>query len=129
MTGFKQHDERASVAQKAVARTSVITTTTLLGTALLCFLLMNGCASTSASTKEKTMMSAPVLSNASPAVIRCGELYAMHCQRCHDLPVASQYSEEKWKRIMPAMARKAKIDAMTQDSIAGFVLAARSAGK
>jgi len=43
--------------------------------------------------------------------------------------VASRYSVEKWQRIMPAMARKAKIDAMTQDSIATFVLAARAEGK
>jgi hypothetical protein len=129
MTGFIQNNGRASVAGTAVVHRSAVTATILLGSALLCLLLMNGCASSSASTKEKTMMSAPVLSSASPALIRCGELYAMHCQRCHDLPVASQYSEEKWKRIMPAMARKAKIDAMTQDSIAGFVFAARSEGK
>lgn len=96
--------------------------------------LLLGCGSASTSTKdssshETATMQAPALADARAGLSRCGDLFARHCQRCHELPVASRYSVEKWQRIMPAMARKAKIDAMTQDSIATFVLAARAEGK
>lgn len=98
---------------------------TSLFVALFC-----GCGSTSTAKKERIMLQAPpMLSDARPELARCGMLYVMHCQNCHDLPVASRYSAEKWQRIMPAMARKAKIDALTQDSIALFVSAARAEGR
>lgn len=98
----------------------------------LCFalvLFMYSCGSTSTAKKERAFVAAPVLSVQRPELARCAALYEQHCQSCHDLPVASRYSAEKWQRIMPPMARKAKIDALTQDSIAAFVNAARSEGK
>ena len=99
---------------------------------ILCFalvLFVYSCASTGSAKKERVFVAAPVLAAQGPSIARCAALFEQHCQRCHDLPIASRYSESQWQRIMPAMARKSKIDAPTQDSITSFVNAARSEGK
>jgi cytochrome c5 len=48
-------------------------------------------------------------------------LYTAHCAKCHDLPVISRYSKEKWQKIVPSMAKEAKLDAIQENKILSFV--------
>lgn len=49
-------------------------------------------------------------------------LYANNCGKCHDLPKESKYNDEQWKKIVPPMASKAKLDATQENKILQYVL-------
>jgi hypothetical protein len=49
-------------------------------------------------------------------------LFSENCGKCHDLPKAAKYSEEKWRKIVPAMAIEAKLDATQENKILQYVL-------
>ncbi|MFN5911800.1 MAG: hypothetical protein ACK45H_10725 [Bacteroidota bacterium] len=49
-------------------------------------------------------------------------IYANNCGKCHDLPKESRYSEEQWKKIIPPMAGKAKLDATQESKVLQYVL-------
>jgi predicted secreted protein len=49
-------------------------------------------------------------------------LYAENCGKCHALKNVDNYSPDQWKRIVPNMAAKAKIDATKEAKILEFVL-------
>lgn len=50
-------------------------------------------------------------------------LYAQHCKRCHGLKAEDNYTEAQWRKIVPPMAQKAKIDAGTEETILKYVVA------
>jgi nitrate/TMAO reductase-like tetraheme cytochrome c subunit len=50
-------------------------------------------------------------------------LYAQHCKRCHGLKQEDNYTESQWRKIVPPMAQKAKIDAATEEAILKYVVA------
>lgn len=58
----------------------------------------------------------------SPAIEEGSKLYLEHCGSCHKHKVVENYSVEQWKKVMPPMAKKAKIDANQEDKITQFVL-------
>lgn len=48
-------------------------------------------------------------------------LYNENCGKCHKLPLISSHSEEKWHKIVPPMAKKAKLDATQESLIMSYV--------
>ena len=48
-------------------------------------------------------------------------LYDNNCAKCHDLPEIPRYSKEKWQKIVPSMAREAKLDNLQESKIMAFV--------
>ena len=55
--------------------------------------------------------------------------YEGNCAKCHNLKDPARYSEEKWRKVNPRMAKKAGIDAATEVLILKYVLIAGSAAK
>lgn len=50
------------------------------------------------------------------------KLYAENCGKCHKLKAESNYTQEEWKKIVPRMAVKAKIDAAAENKVLQYVL-------
>jgi len=48
-------------------------------------------------------------------------LYNTNCNKCHDLEVISNYSLERWTKIVPNMSAKAKLDATQESKIMAYV--------
>lgn len=48
-------------------------------------------------------------------------LYNENCGKCHKLPLISSHSEEKWQKIVPPMAKKAKLDATQESLVMAYV--------
>jgi len=48
-------------------------------------------------------------------------LYQAHCGKCHELPVVSRYSKEKWQKIVPSMCKEAHLDATQESKISAYV--------
>jgi hypothetical protein len=59
------------------------------------------------------------------AVQRGHDLFVVKCVRCHSAPAPGAYSEEEWGRILPRMARRAKLDGAAESDVRAYVLAAR----
>ncbi len=49
-------------------------------------------------------------------------LFTQNCGKCHDLKPPKSKTEEQWRKIMPPMAKKAKIDAAAEDAILKYVV-------
>lgn len=49
-------------------------------------------------------------------------LYQANCGKCHDLFEPRALTQAQWNRIIPPMAKKAKIDETTQLKITAFLL-------
>ena len=49
-------------------------------------------------------------------------LYQEHCGKCHKHKVVTDYNQEQWKKIVPNMAAKSKLDATQENKILQFVL-------
>lgn len=49
-------------------------------------------------------------------------LYEENCKKCHGLKKPNKYTEEQWNKIVPVMAKKAKIDAQQEESIRRYVI-------
>jgi cytochrome c5 len=56
-------------------------------------------------------------------------LYEQNCGKCHSLKKPKSRSEEAWRKIMPPMAKKAKIDKEKEDLILRYVLTMREPTK
>jgi len=48
-------------------------------------------------------------------------LFDNNCGKCHDLPHPSQYSKVQWSKIVPSMAKEAKLDATQENQILLYV--------
>ncbi len=49
-------------------------------------------------------------------------LYQENCGKCHKLKTVTNYSAEEWQKIVPRMAKKAKIDASAESKVLAYVL-------
>lgn len=49
-------------------------------------------------------------------------LYQENCGKCHKLKTVTSYSAEEWQKIVPRMAKKAKIDASAESKVLAYVL-------
>lgn len=74
---------------------------------------------TTESVSHKTETSTKTLST---EALQGKELYANKCGTCHKLEPIHEFSEEKWRKIIPPMAKKAKIDANQENLILTYVL-------
>jgi nitrate/TMAO reductase-like tetraheme cytochrome c subunit len=50
-------------------------------------------------------------------------LYTNNCGTCHALQAREKYTAKQWKKIVPDMAKKAKLDASQEAQILTYVLA------
>jgi len=48
-------------------------------------------------------------------------LYNAHCGKCHEHKTISDYSLERWTKIVPNMASQAKLDATQESKIMAYV--------
>jgi cytochrome c peroxidase len=48
-------------------------------------------------------------------------LYNAHCGKCHEHKTISDYSFERWTKIVPNMASQAKLDATQESKIMAYV--------
>lgn len=48
-------------------------------------------------------------------------LQAQHCARCHKLKTVDNYSREQWDKILPNMARKAKLTAEQEATVNEYI--------
>ena len=49
-------------------------------------------------------------------------LYTDNCGKCHGLKKPTSLNEEGWRKIVPPMAKKAKINAEQEDKILKYVV-------
>lgn len=49
-------------------------------------------------------------------------LYTNNCGSCHNLQPREKYTAKQWKRIVPEMAKKAKLSADQESQILQYVL-------
>lgn len=49
-------------------------------------------------------------------------LFKQDCGKCHALPAPKSKTETQWRSIVPKMAKKAKVDSATEDSILKYVV-------
>ena len=57
------------------------------------------------------------------------KMYINKCGSCHALKLPQSQSEESWRKIIPPMAKKAKLNSEEQDLILHYVLTMRNAKK
>lgn len=57
------------------------------------------------------------------------KLYIEKCGKCHKLFHPDSHSEAEWKKILPVMGKKAKLDQDQYRLVERYVYATRSAGK
>lgn len=65
---------------------------------------------------ESTIMRKPSLEESEGMA-----LYNANCNKCHDLEVISNYSLERWTKIVPDMSAKAKLNAVQESKIMAYV--------
>ena len=53
------------------------------------------------------------------------DLFLAKCGGCHTLYKPYDYSEEKWREVLPDMCRRAKLDQAQSDLITKYVLTKR----
>jgi cytochrome c5 len=53
--------------------------------------------------------------------------YEDNCGKCHGLIAPTKFAEEKWRKEVPPMAKKAKVDAATETLILKYVVTMSSA--
>lgn len=51
------------------------------------------------------------------------EIYRTKCTRCHGVPETSEYSSNRWDRIINEMAPKARLDATEKNAVMVYVKA------
>lgn len=49
-------------------------------------------------------------------------IYESHCNKCHRYKVPESRNETKWDKIIPVMAKKAKLDSMQEDLVLKYVV-------
>lgn len=50
------------------------------------------------------------------------QLYMDNCGKCHKHKTVTDYNQEQWKKIVPNMAAKSKLDATQENKILQYVL-------
>lgn len=61
-------------------------------------------------------------STKSAEVAQGEELFNNNCGKCHKLFKPSDFSAEKWQKVIPPMAQKAKLDATQESKIYQYVM-------
>lgn len=79
-------------------------------------LAVSSCTPKTTSNTKEASMSFPT------AEIEAGyTLQVQYCVKCHKLKKVTKYSREQWDKILPAMAKKAKLSAEQEASINDYV--------
>jgi nitrate/TMAO reductase-like tetraheme cytochrome c subunit len=55
--------------------------------------------------------------------VEAANLYTNNCGSCHALQAREKYTVKQWERIVPDMAKKAKLDSNQEAMILKYVLA------
>jgi hypothetical protein len=86
--------------------------------------LLVGCApkTTEVINKVETVESDKTIDFPSREIAEGDYLFSEHCGKCHDLPKAAKYTEANWRKIVPEMAKEAKLDVTQENKILQYVL-------
>ena len=76
------------------------------------------CSKGTISAVTETSANSPIEYNESEAA----DLYTNRCGTCHALQAREKYTAKQWERIVPDMAKKAKLDATQEAMILKYVL-------
>jgi hypothetical protein len=57
------------------------------------------------------------------------QLYIEKCGGCHNLFTPPQFSEEKWKKVLPDMAKRSSMNAAQYELVEQYILTMREAKK
>jgi cytochrome c5 len=49
-------------------------------------------------------------------------IYEAHCNKCHRYKVPESRNETKWDKVIPKMAKKAKLDSVQQSLVLKYVV-------
>lgn len=49
-------------------------------------------------------------------------IYEAHCNKCHKYKVPESRNETKWDKVIPKMAKKAKLDSLQQSLVLKYVV-------
>ncbi|MCO5261001.1 MAG: hypothetical protein M9916_12750 [Crocinitomicaceae bacterium] len=79
-------------------------------------LVLASCSPKTTSDTKETSMSFP-----NTQVEEGYNLHAQNCAKCHKLKTINKYTREQWDKILPSMARKARISAEQEASINEYV--------
>ena len=88
-------------------------------------LLFGACAAkkTIAITNTDISHAAAIFPGATLASLNEGKMhYENNCGKCHGLKNTKSYDEAEWRKIVPDMAIKAKVNAQTEDLILQYVV-------
>lgn len=75
----------------------------------------------SCSQKTTSTASKPAEKALSAEAAQGQALFTANCGKCHKLPEIKAYSQEKWQKIVPPMAKKSKLDASQEALIMTYV--------
>ncbi len=73
-------------------------------------------------TTEAPMKFEPSKKSLSESAMKGEKLYIEHCGKCHKLEPIHEFSEARWKRIVPDMAKKSKLNDEQESFILTYVL-------
>ena len=76
------------------------------------------CSKETVSAVNETSANSPVEYNEAEVA----NLYTNRCSTCHALQAREKYTAKQWERIVPDMAKKAKLDATQEAMILKYVL-------
>lgn len=76
------------------------------------------CSKGTVSSVTETSANSPVEYNE----VQAANLYTNRCGTCHALQAREKYTAKQWERIVPEMAKKAKLDANQEAMILKYVL-------
>jgi cytochrome c5 len=71
--------------------------------------------------EQEKIDSRPMAAFPNGEIAEGSSLYTNNCAKCHDLPEIPRYSKEKWQKIVPSMAREAKLDNLQESKIMAYV--------
>jgi hypothetical protein len=82
------------------------------------FVALVSCSKGTVSAVTETSAISPVEYNEA----QVANLYTNRCGTCHALQAREKYTAKQWERIVPEMAKKAKLDATQEAMILKYVL-------
>jgi predicted transglutaminase-like cysteine proteinase len=82
--------------------------------------LLAACAPKTAEVIEVVEVETETFPNAE--VAEGSQLYMDHCGKCHKHKTVTDYTQDQWKKIVPNMAAKSRLDATQENKVLQFVL-------
>ena len=63
----------------------------------------------------------PVVEMPTAEIAKGKDIFEAKCQRCHGLKTIDDYTTAQWGKILPIMAKKAKLDAANTEFVHSYI--------